>query len=541
MCALSKKNNKLLCHFYKVNRKMFLWNIILIITIIITSYGIYSYLLGKVELFKKSGVPCLKPWPIIGNMGPILMKQMSLGHLLEKLYFLNTKAKYVGYFEFTTPIIVVRDPEIIKSIGTKNYDNFYNRRGFAEKADNLLIGNDLFSLKNENWREMNRILSPSFTLNKFKQFYQLIATKTQDSLKFIHKNGETETRMKSLFQKLVFDIIFPFAFGIRTNFIRNEGIKKFASKLNGLNPESVEKLKLFKINYPFIFKILRFKYFTDTQREYFQNIINLRLIDKKTNLKSNMIDMMMDAKQDGKNLSMDEMSGQIFAMFGGGFNLSDSLAYISYYIAVNSHVQIKLQQEIDQLSSHYNVKSIHETFNDEYSNSTSKVIFDDIMNLKYLDAVFKEAMRLQTQIVSLERICSKPFQLPPSLPGLRPFTLKPGMIISIPIESIHRDSKYFEKPDKFNPDRFYNINDKTIFNSYTYLPFGVGPRHCIANRFSTQTMKIVIFYILANFNLQTCSRTQIPLKINRRKFTKSPDKSIILRIEKRIKCTDNDK
>ncbi|XP_051175853.1 cytochrome P450 9e2-like [Leptopilina boulardi] len=520
---------------------MFFWNILFIIFLF--CLALYSYISRKQELFEKSGIPCIKPWPIIGNMGPIIMQKMSFGQLLEKIYFMNTKAKYVGFFEFSTPVIMIRDPEIIKSIGTKNYEIFYNRRGFAEEDHNLILGQDISSLKDEKWRHMRNILSPSFTSGKFKQFYNLTAKKTQDALEYIHNQNEMETEMKILFQKLAIDIMFAYAFGISTNFIRDEGVEQLAEDLNGINPEKVEKLKLFLIQCPFIFKILGLKYLSDKARNYFQNIVQFRMNERdgEKNFKSNMIDMMIDTPDNVEKLSINEMTAQVFIMFAGAFlTTSDTLSYLCYNIAINTEVQIKLQQEIDSLSYKYKTLNDETLLSNQENKISHNVTFEEIMNLKYLDAVIKESLRLHTTIVALERVCSQSFQLPPALPGLKPFTLKPGTILSIPIESIHRDSKYFKEPEKFNPNRFFNVNEKNILNSYTYLPFGVGPRHCIANRFSIQALKIIIFYILANCNLQVCSKTPIPLKMNRRKLTKAPDKSIILQIEKRINCNANE-
>lgn len=50
--------------------------------------------------------------------------------------------------------------------------------------------------------------------------------------------------------------------------------------------------------------------------------------------------------------------------------------------------------------------------------------------------------------------------------------------ISISINSLHHDPKYYPEPDRFIPERFSdeNIADRP---SHTFLPFGDGPRNCI--------------------------------------------------------------
>ncbi|KAI4462856.1 cytochrome p450 [Holotrichia oblita] len=48
------------------------------------------------------------------------------------------------------------------------------------------------------------------------------------------------------------------------------------------------------------------------------------------------------------------------------------------------------------------------------------------------------------------------------------------------IDGFHYDPEYFSNPDKFIPERF---SEENLPN--TYLPFGLGPRNCIGDRFET--------------------------------------------------------
>jgi len=56
--------------------------------------------------------------------------------------------------------------------------------------------------------------------------------------------------------------------------------------------------------------------------------------------------------------------------------------------------------------------------------------------------------------------------------------LEKGQKVVIPIYSMHFDSKYFEDPQKFNPERF-SLEERAKRPNGVYLPFGDGPRSCI--------------------------------------------------------------
>lgn len=517
---------------------MSFWNVLVIIIIIIFCFTIYLCITRKEELFKNSGVPYIKPWPLVGNMGPIIMKQISMPQLFSKFYFLNTKAKYVGFFEFGTPMLIIRDPEMIKLICINNYKIFNNRRGFAENGQDIILGKDLSFLKNERWHDVRSILNPFLTSSKLNKFFEILSQKCQDFTDYVPNKKESEINVKLLFEKFAVDVIFAYACGLSVNSCTEEGEVVFGKVMQGITNEKIEKLKHFLIQCPFIWKILGMKFLSDQTIKFIKNIIYNRISERenrKDNSTSNMIDTMIDIPDNVEKLSMEEMIAQVFVMIGGSFQMiSESLTSLCYDLAVNPNVQKILQKEIDSL---LNSNTRISTSNSRKNCSVSRrVKLEDIMNLKFFDAVVKESLRLHSPLTFLERISSQVFQLPPALPGSKSFIVKPGMLLIIPMEAIQRDSKYFSAPDVFNPYRFYNMNNKNISNSYTYFPFGLGQRHCIANRFSLQILKVVLFYILARnhrFN------GPIPLKMTEGMFTKMSKEHIILRIVERINCETN--
>ncbi|GBM43396.1 Cytochrome P450 6j1 [Araneus ventricosus] len=85
-------------------------------------------------------------------------------------------------------------------------------------------------------------------------------------------------------------------------------------------------------------------------------------------------------------------------------------------------------------------------------------------------------------------------------------TIPKGMIISIPVYAMHKDSKFFPDPEKFDPDRFIQ-KEKSKREQYTYLPFGAGPRNCIGMRFALVEIKVCLAYILANYKISKCSQS----------------------------------
>ena len=204
---------------------------------------------------------------------------------------------------------------------------------------------------------------------------------------------------------------------------------------------------------------------------------------------------MMDVRSKGgrRELDIDDMTAQMFIFFLDGFETSSTaMCFATYEIASNPEIQLKLQQEIDKV----------------LEESNGEVSYEVINRLEYLDAVISEALRLYPPITNLERLCEKTFELPPALPDEKPFIMKKDMLVWIPVLAIHHDEKYYDNPKKFDPERF--LNNK-MNNSSNYMPFGLGPRMCRANRFAMLEIKILLFHLLARCELKPSAKTSSPI------------------------------
>ncbi|KAK3587373.1 hypothetical protein CHS0354_028745 [Potamilus streckersoni] len=82
-----------------------------------------------------------------------------------------------------------------------------------------------------------------------------------------------------------------------------------------------------------------------------------------------------------------------------------------------------------------------------------------------------------------------------------------GLDVSVSIPSLHYDSKYWENPQKFDPDRFSPENKGRI-HPFTFLPFGGGPRNCIGMRLALMETKMAIAALFQNFRILTSPETE---------------------------------
>jgi cytochrome P450 len=76
---------------------------------------------------------------------------------------------------------------------------------------------------------------------------------------------------------------------------------------------------------------------------------------------------------------------------------------------------------------------------------------------------------------------------------------------------LHRNEKYWQQPEVFDPHRF--VNSATIVPGvpkYGYLPFGAGPRSCIGGRLAWAEMRIAMAMIVSQCRLQIINPAGTP-------------------------------
>ncbi|KAF5277786.1 hypothetical protein FQR65_LT03766 [Abscondita terminalis] len=118
---------------------------------------------------------------------------------------------------------------------------------------------------------------------------------------------------------------------------------------------------------------------------------------------------------------------------------------------------------------------------------------NDLRQIKYLDQVIKESLRMYTPAVVISR-------------SIKEDTYYQGQLwpknlqITIFLYGLHHQSSVYPNPEVFDPERFSLENSKKR-SLYSYLPFSAGPRNCIGQKFAFLLIKSTAANILRNFKI----------------------------------------
>lgn len=156
--------------------------------------GLYLYSTRNFNYWKKRGIKTAPgPIPFLGNAASCLFGRKNPDSFLADLYKYEKDDKFLGFYVMNRPYLMVRDPELIKDILVRDFDNFSNK--IIGTGDHDPLGNqNLFLIHNPPWKFIRTKLSPIFTSGKLKNMLSLMTQirpnfdKYMDSLKIDGKN-----------------------------------------------------------------------------------------------------------------------------------------------------------------------------------------------------------------------------------------------------------------------------------------------------------------------------------------------------------------
>lgn len=74
----------------------------------------------------RNGFPSITPSFTFGCLGPVAVGTKSMGELMRGLH-LNSKERFLGIYFFWRPVLLIRDPDLVKRVLITDFDHFQNR------------------------------------------------------------------------------------------------------------------------------------------------------------------------------------------------------------------------------------------------------------------------------------------------------------------------------------------------------------------------------------------------------------------------------
>nr|XP_054923751.1 cytochrome P450 3A13-like [Dermacentor andersoni] len=510
----------------------------------------------RFSFFKDLGIPGPPPSFLSGNLSEIIQK----GSLITFKEWLDKYGDIVGFYNGAHPFIIVTDPELIRKIQIKDFNNFTSRgmmSGFVRSHP--IISQSMVHAEGDRWKKMRSLITPAFTTSNMRKMASLIDDSTNELLDVIEtlRPKHQVIEFRQLFQRLTADINLRSAFGIKSNLQQKDRVNSSAESLFQESLKSFQQFRTAWINFltacfpEFAFLWTTFisyssrlnKTATDRMFDELSPIVEFRRGNRE-NDRSDLLQLMLNAKvedeafvdvhslttsvdadsaYEGKQpvkakhggkkcfLTNTEILANGFIFFVAGSEATaTALAFISYLLAKHQDIQDRLRDEVLAILKR-----------------DGTFTYDNVFSMKYMDQVISESLRSYAPAVGFTtRGCARDYVH-------KGITIPAGTNILIPHYHMSRDPAFWKEHEIFDPERFSPKN-KVKIDPAVYQPFGQGPRNCVGIRFAQLEMNLTIAKLMAKYKLILDERhiKENTLKLESTFVLAYPKNGIWLKLEK---------
>jgi cytochrome P450 len=163
---------------------------------------------------------------------------------------------------------------------------------------------------------------------------------------------------------------------------------------------------------------------------------------------------------------------------------------LTFLIAGHETTALSLVYTLALLSDHPEIRDrVRAEARDVLGDETPR--YEHAEDLTYTDRVFRESMRLYPPAWAVFRQATAEVRL-------GDYRVRDGSALVLPEYSVHRDGRYFEAPERFDPDRWERRKPDTV---KAYFPFGSGPHACIGRQFALTGAVLTVARLVRDFDV----------------------------------------
>lgn len=476
--------------------------------------------------WKKRGVKYIRFPPFLGSMKDIVFSKKGFTEIYYDIYKQNEGEKFVGYFQFLTPSLLIRDPELINQVFVKDFSHFEDRSPALNTSDDL-FSRSFSNYSGDSWRNLRTKLAPSFSTGKMKSMVTAMNECGNTLVDYLKDKTNKEFAVRDLMMKVILNANGKIAFGLdidtlnekeemSVNFLKNSTV--FFSPSFSIFVKFLISLSL-----PMIRQVFKLKMLDEDVDRFFRSITKDAIKHRYTtgSRRNDFLQLLIDQKEKEKEskskteiFTDDFISAQAFLFISAGSEtIATVLEFILYEMAVRQDLQKKVQDEISTVLT------------------SNELTYESLNKLTYMEQFINETLRLHPVAPTLFRLCTRDYKIPGT-----EVVIKKGNFVHIAVDGLQTDPQYFHDPEKFDPERFADMDS---FPKNVYYPFGAGPRICIGMRLGMFQLKMILAILLSNYSFTLNKRTQSPLKMSKVGLLVHAEGGVWVNFHRRETCLKN--
>lgn len=372
-------------------------------------------------------------------------------------------------------IILSRDNEIAQYILQKNQKNYYKSK-FQSVYLSKYLGKGLLTVDGEFWLKQRRLIQPAFHKQKMNQLVDNMNATIASELEDLEEGKTLD--LFPVMSKLAFNVVAKSLFQLS---ISDEKLNRIKFIIEEVQNFLIKEIRLPHKAWWFSLSGQVKKHLELAEEN---NTIIRGIIEERVNSKeeiNDLLNMLLETRYEdtGEGMSVSQLVDEIKVLFIAGHETTaNALTFILDFLGRYPDIQQKVFDEIIKIES-----------------ETDDIV-EQLQKMTYTNAVINESMRLYPPawITDRENVVDD------TISG---YSIKNKTLIGISFYELHRNPKYWENPEEFNPERF--LGDQKKHSMQYFYPFGAGPRMCIGSGFAIYEMCLTISQILKKYVIKSNS------------------------------------
>ena len=337
-----------------------------------------------------------------------------------------------------------------------------------------VLGQGLLTSDGELWKRQRRLLASAFTPKRIRGYAASMVSVTDRGLDRLEAG--VVVRLHEVMSRLTMEVVAEVLFGAGIGEGDVRTVSSALAVMNSILGNSLEAALRLPLWVPTPKHVAARQHLTRLDALVHRFIEDRRRegVENRDDLLSALLGAV---DEDGTRMSDTQLRDETITLFLAGHETTSlALSHAFYLLGKNPDVLRRVQAEVDSvLGGRLPTEA-------------------DVAKLSLTERVIKEAMRLYPPAWITGREVAEPI----TIAG---HTVPVGTQVVVSQWLVHRDPRWWPRPEAFDPDRFLPEVAKTR-PRFSYFPFGGGPRVCIGSHFAMLEAVLLLALITSRFEVE---------------------------------------
>ena len=361
-----------------------------------------------------------------------------------------------------SPAFVLNNPELVRHVLVGNHRNYTKGVGFERVK--MLLGNGIIVSDGDFWRSQRRMIQPAFHRKIVGSLAKMMVRCNEHKLLDWQAKaaGSTPVNLTEEMSELALEVILRALFSDDLDrLMEAEGGNPFSMLVEDVTRD----LKM----------AMRFRALT----KHVANIMAQRRAESR--IEHDFLSLLMETRDKETHLPMSDKAliDEVMTIIVAGHETTaGTLNWAWYLMSQHADIEASVHSEVDSLDTSPG--------------------FENLPDLSYTRQLIDETLRLYPPVWLFSRKAIADDEL----------TLKSGAVV-VPAGAdiflcpylLHRDPRYWDRPEECLPERFADEQIKER-NKDVYYPFSLGSRRCIGEFFSLVDMQLHLGFLAKHIKLR---------------------------------------